>query len=636
MALGGLALGLAAAAGLAGSARAEDVAADAPPDQAVEQLRAYSLEDLTKLTVVSVSKRAEPLTAAPAAVFVITADDIRRSGATSLPEALRLAPNLEVARINAYSYAITARGMNSAESANKLLVLVNGRSVYEPIGSGVLWQQVDVIMSNIERIEVISGPGGTLWGANAVNGVINVITKNARDTQGLRVDGGAGDRERNLAVTYGGALGASNYRLSLQTFERDGLDKAPGDPSEDGFRGWSGNARLGGGDADLGYTLIANAYDNRIEQAGGNLWGGDVMARVFRTFSGGSRADVQAYVASDDRSALDTHERRDTLNLQAQVASTHGAHQVVWGGEYRVWREYFLSTNAFFFANPRATISLGSLFVQDEWALRPGLKATLGLKLEDNSYSGLDWLPNVRLAWTPAEGSLVWAAASRAVRTPNRIERELQATGFLAPSPDFHSESLWAYEAGYRTQVSPRASLSVSAFLNAYDGLRTDAFTHGGFPIMLRNGAEGTSWGVEAWGTFDVAPWWRLKAGVNTLQKDFRLKSGENDLSLLQIAGMDPKYQAQLRSQMELGRDVDLDLALRRVGDVTRNGVAGPVTPAYTEADARLGWRVRQGLELSIAGFNLLNDHHLEINDRSTAPLRTVPRSIYVGLRLGF
>jgi iron complex outermembrane receptor protein len=630
------ALGLALAAGLVGQAHAEELAADQAAERAVEQLRTYSLEDLTNLRVTTVSKRAEPLIQAPAAIYVITADDIRRSGATSLPEALRLAPNLEVARINAYSYAITARGMNSAESANKLLVLVNGRSVYEPIGSGVLWQQVDVVLSNIDRIEVVSGPGGTLWGANAVNGVINVITKSAKDTDGLRVDGGAGDRQRNLALTYGGVLGGSNYRLSLQTFERDGLDKAPGDPTDDSFRGWQGSARLGGGSPSLGYTLVANAYDNRVGNDGGNLWGGDVMGRVFKTLSGGSRIDAQAYVASDDRSARDTHERRDTFNVQAQMASTFGAHEVVWGGEYRLWREYFLSTNAFHFADPRATISLGSLFAQDEWALRPDLKATIGLKLEENSYSGLDWLPNLRLAWAPSPDSLLWAAASRAVRTPNRIERELQADGFLAPSPDFQSETLWAYEAGARVQLSTRASLSVSGFYNVYNDLRIDAFTNGGLPIVLRNGGEGESWGVEAWGTFDVTPWWRLKAGLNTLRKDFRVKAGETDLARLQIAGMDPKYQAQLRSQMELGPSADLDLALRRVGEVMSAGVVGPVTPAYTEADARIGWRVRPDLELSLAGFNLLNDHHLEIDDHTTAPLRTIPRSVYIGLRWGF
>ncbi|MFI4966575.1 MAG: TonB-dependent receptor plug domain-containing protein [Caulobacterales bacterium] len=616
--------------GVAGLAQAEEVAGDTT----VEKLKDFSLEDLANLTVVSVSKRPEPLSEAPASVFVITADDIRRSGATSLPEALRLAPNLEVARINASEYAITARGMNSAESSNKLLVMVNGRSVYEPIGSGVLWQQVDVALATVERIEVVSGPGGALWGANAVNGVINIITRGAID--GLNVEAGAGDRERNATVTWGGALGGLSARGTVSAFDRSGLDRAPGDKTDDGFRGVMGNFRVEGGDSAFGYTVSANAYNNHVDTADGRLWGGSLIGRIDKTLGNGSSLDVQAYVARDDRSAVDTHERRDTYNLQVQDSTTIGRHQLVFGGEARIWREYFLSTNIFHFANPQATISLGAIFVQDVVALRPDLKLTAGLKLEDNSYSGLDWMPNLRLAWTPNDASLVWAAASRAVRTPNRIERELQANGVLLPSPNFQSESLWAFEAGYRAQPTTRLSFSLSAFYDVYDDLRIDQFTPRTIvPIVLQNGGAGESYGLEAWGTFTVTDWWRLRAGANTLQRDFHTKDGHNDLTQLQIAGLDPRYQAQLRSDMQLGPRVDLDLALRRVGRVT--GVSGVQNaPAYTEADARLGWKIRERLELSLSGFNLLNDHHLEINDAATAPVRTVPRSVYVGLRWGF
>ena len=635
-----LAFGAVLAVCLTGAARARDTQAEdlSASDIPVEQLKDLSLEELANLTVTSVSKRPEPLSQAAASVFVITADDIRRSGATSLPEVLRLAPNLEVARINASQYAITARGMNSAESSNKLLVLVNGRSVYEPIGSGVLWQQVDVPMSNIARIEVVSGPGGTLWGANAVNGVINVITKSARETQGLSLDAGGGPQDRNATVTYGGAVGTTTYRATISAFDRSGLDRAPGDTSEDGFRGLQGNARLDGGGTDLSYSLVGNLYNNRIDVGGGNFWGGDLMGRFAKVLANGSTLDVQATVARDDRSALDTHERRDTYNLAVQDALNVGRHQLVFGGEARTWREYFLSTNAFHFAKPQATISLGSLFAQDVVTLRPDLKLTAGLKLEYNNYSGLDWMPNLRVAWTPNDTSMVWGAASRAVRTPNRIERELEAKPFLAPSPDFQSETLWAFEAGYRAQPTAQSSFSVTAFYDVYDDLRSDEFVSMhpiSFPLVLRNGVKGESYGIEAWGAFDVASWWRLKAGLSTLQRDFRDKPGHDDISALQIAGVDPAYQAQLRSSMQLSPSVDLDLALRRVGRVT---TARDVenAPAYTEADARLAWRVREGLELSLSGFNLLNDHHLEINDSSTTPVRTIPRTVYVGLRWGF
>jgi iron complex outermembrane receptor protein len=250
-----------------GSARAEDLAVDTT----VEKLRDLSLEDLAKLTVVSVSKRGEPLSQAPASIFVITADDIRRSGATSLPEALRLAPNLQVARINSSQYAITARGMNSAESSNKLLVLINGRSVYEPIGSGVLWQQVDVPMATVERIEVVSGPGGTLWGANAVNGVINVITRDG--AEGLNIDAGGGDFDRNATVAWGGKLGGLTARGTVSAFDRTGFDGRPGETQRDGFRGIMGNVRLEGGDKNLGYSMSAKIYNNHMDDADGRLWG---------------------------------------------------------------------------------------------------------------------------------------------------------------------------------------------------------------------------------------------------------------------------------------------------------------------------------------------------------------------------
>jgi iron complex outermembrane receptor protein len=401
-----------------------------------------------------------------------------------------------------------------------------------------------------------------------------------------------------------------------------------------------GNFRIDGGDktdkGGLTYSLSTNAYDNRQDDADGRLWGGSVIGRVDKVLTSGADISVQAYVARDDRSAVDTHERRDTYNVQVQDAMTLGAHEIVFGGEARAWREYFLSTNIFHFANPKATISLGAVFAQDIVALRPDLKATVGLKLEQNSYSGLDWMPNLRLAWTPGESSLVWAAVSRAVRTPNRIERELEAPPILSPSPNFESESLWSYELGYRVQPTPRISLSITAFYDVYDDLRVDQFVPGAiFPIVLENGANGESYGLEAWASFTVTDWWRLRAGANTLQRDYHTTGRHNDLTALQAAGDDPNYQAQLRSDMQLGRNVDLDLALRRVAAVqTVTGVQD--APAYTEADAHIAWRLKPRLELSLSGFNLLNDHHLEINDSSTTPVRTIPRSVYVGLRWGF
>jgi iron complex outermembrane receptor protein len=620
---------------LAGLGGAGPTKADTPADVSVDALRDLSIDQLANLPVTTVARRPQSLAEAPASVFVITADDIRRSGAASLPEALRIAPNLEVARIDTDAYAISARGFNSAESANKLLVLVDGRSVYEPIGSGVLWQQVDVALSDIDHIEVVTGPGGTLWGANAVNGVINIVTKDAAQSQGLTLVARGGDFDRNVEAAYGATLGDVAVRGSLSAFQQPDLPKAPGDTTRDGFSGLHGALRLDGGTADAGFTLAAEGYRNQIEDAGGTLEGGDLTASLRRPLGGGELS-LQASGAIDDRYEPTLLERRATFDAQAQDAFTAGANEVVFGGEARVWLEDFRSFDAFHFANPDATITLGSVFAQDDLALRPDLKLTMGLKLEDNSYSGFDWMPNLRLAWRPSERAMVWSGVSRAVRTPNRIERELEAPPLLAPSPTFQSEKLWAFEAGYRGQVTDRLSFSATAYYDLYDDLRTDELTAGALPIVLRNDAEGAVYGVEAWGALDVTAWWRLKAGVTAMHRDLHVKPGHTDFAELQVAGLDPDYQAQLRSQMRLGPRVDLDAALRGVGPLTQLGIGQVVTPGYLEADVRLGWRITPRLEVAAVGLNLLHARHLEIDDSSTAPIRYVPRSAYAELRYGF
>ncbi len=613
------------------AAHADDTSAP----QTVEDLRNLSLDDLANLQVTSVSKRPESLADAAASIYVITADDIRRAGATSLPEVLRLAPNLEVARINGYAWAVSARGFNSAETANKLLVLVNGRSVYEPIGGGVLWQQVDVDLPNIERIEVISGPGSTLWGANAVNGIINVITKDAAATQGFNGQVSAGGFESSASLRYGGKLGDHlTFKAMADTFSSDATEPATvGDTTDDAFRGTFGSFSLvGTWDRDT-VTGGVSAYDNRIGDGGGKLTGS--FARVIwnRTLDGGATLGFNAIVTHDVRNEPTLYERRDSIVLSAQHAFAAGEHQqIVWGGEYRYWWEDFRSFNDFHFATPKTDISLGSLFIQDEIALKPALSLTLGVKSEYSSYSGVAWLPNVRLAWQPDEHNTLWAAVSRSERTPNRIERELEHPVLLVPSPGFDSEKLVAVEAGWRAQPSSRVSFSLSAYYNRYDDLRTDAYTLPDIvPLKLENGARGTTYGVEGWGEFDVTGDWRLSAGFSTLHKRFWLKPGATDLTGLGVEGQDPDYQAQMRSAWQIGPNVDFDVTVRRVGKVD----TAPV-PAYTEADAHLEWRVNDRLAVALDGRNLLHDRHLEVVDPSLVAPRYIPRSIFVTLRVGF
>ncbi len=624
-----------AVAGAAGLCVASARAGDATTPQTVEDLRGLSIDDLANLKVTSVSKRPESLADAAAAIYVITADDIRRSGATSLPEALRLAPNLEVARINGYAWTVSARGFNSAETANKLLVMVNGRSVYEPIGGGVLWQQVDVDLANIERIEVISGPGGTLWGANAVNGVINVITRDAASTQGFAGQVSAGGFERDAGLRYGGRIGDHmTLKVMADTFDNDATRPATAaDHTSDAFRGTYGSVSLGGAWDKDRLTAGLSAYDNRIADHGGKLTG--QLGRVIwnHTQAGGSAISFNLVVSDDVRREPTLYESRDSVFVSAQQAIQWGERQqFVWGGEYRYWWEDFVSFNDFHFANPKTEISLGSLFAQNEIALTPKVRLTLGIKGENSSYSGFEWLPNVRLAWQPDERNLLWAAVSRSARTPNRIERELEYTDLLLPSPDFQSEEVTALEAGWRAQPSSRLSFSLSTYYNRYDDLRTDEYTLPDItPIVLENGGRGTTYGIEGWGDFAVTPNWRLSAGFSTLHKHFWLKPGFNDLAGLGVQGQDPHIQAQVRSDWTINRHLELDVALRHVGKVD----TAPV-PAYSEADAHLEWHVSDKVSVALDGLNLLHKQHLEVVDPSLVAPRYVPRSVFVTLRVGF
>jgi iron complex outermembrane receptor protein len=605
--------------------------------QTVEDLSGLSIEELANITVTSISRRPEPLSQAAAAVYVITAEDIRRSGATSLPEALRLAPNLEVARLNAFNYEITARGFNSTETSNKLLVLVDGRSVYSPLAATVFWESVDVPLADVERIEVVSGPGGTLWGANAVNGVINVITRHSRDTQGFLVDAVGGNDERSGTVRYGGRFGeAGSYRVYASRFDRSRTDPVrPTDLADDSFEGTQVGFRLDLGSARDSYTLQGDIYRNDTPLLDTEYRGGNVLGRWTRQLDEGSSVQVQAYYDRKDRDYQLAQDSVETYDVQAQHNLTLGErHRIVWGGEYRMWRSTFVSA-PFGFAEPEATLSVGSLFAQDEIALRPDLRLTLGSKFESNSYTGLDVLPNARLAWQVADDHLLWAAVSKAVRTPSRIDRELQAPVILAPAEDFQTEKLTAYELGYRGRPVPRASLSVSAFYNVYDDLRTTTPSRApspgnpiGLPFVLSNQMSGETYGVEAWGGYDLTEWWRLRAGFGWIHKDLDVAPGVTDIADPPASGNDPVFRGRLQSTMSLSPGVELDLSVRQVGRVTPSQV-----PAYTAVDGHLAWDVTPSVELSLHGLNLLDTRHIEVNDPGASPVRYIGRSVFLRLR---
>jgi len=607
--------------------------AAAASDQDPQDLSNLSIEELAQIPVRSASKQEEPLSGVPTALYVITGDDIARSAALSLPEVLREAPNLQVARVNASQYAITARGFNGYESANKLLVLIDGRSVYSTIHSGVFWDLHAPLLEDIDQIEVISGPGGTLYGPNAVNGVINISSKDAFDAQGLLVRGTAGDRDRTAGARYGFKLGDSAaMRVYANWYDREDMPNAGFAPAgDDGIRGWQAGFRADTHHEGDKFTVQGDIFgSDRFLAPGDGDRGQNLLARWQRDLTPGSSFQLQAYYDYFQRRELLTVDRLETLDVEGQYNLRSGAHNLVAGTGLRTTRDQFVNNLNIFQLDPqRDRLWIGNAFVQDRFAVTRRLALTAGVKLEGSSFTGIQVLPNLRLAWQPSDKATLWAAVSRAVRTPSRIDRDLTAPGILAAAPDFASEKLTAFEAGYRGQPSSATTLSLSAYYNVYDDLRSITFIGNPLPLQIANDLRGHSYGVEAWATQQMTPWWRLSAGASWLAKKFEVRPGSIDFSEGASLGQDPDYQLSLRSQVTLPQGLRFDLGLRAV-----DGLDSPAIHGYAEADARLGWDVGKRVELYLAGDNLLHDSHLESNDLQRA--QRIPRTIYAGSRLRF
>jgi iron complex outermembrane receptor protein len=601
------------------------------PESSRNDLADLSLEELSNIKITSVSRREERLSKAAASIFVITADDIRRSGATSLPEAMRLAPNLEVARITAGQYAISARGFNNA-IGNKLLVLIDGRTVYTPLYSGVNWDSQFVMLEDIERIEVISGPGATLWGANAVNGVINVITRTAQATQGTLVAGGGGNRETAGSARYGGRLGENGYfRVYGMGSDRNNTTLANGSPVADGLRNGQGGFRADWTGADYGATLEGNAYQGRTDPgpAGSpTVSGANLLARWTQQLANGSNLEVQTYYDhTEGNDPFVFADKIDTFDIQFQHSFALTPQQrILWGGGYRYARDDTqtqinpLNPLVVAFIPARRSLEWGNVFVQDEVALKPDLNLTLGMKLESNVYTGIEFLPSVRLAWSPGDNELVWGALSRAVRAPARLDRDFRYYLRLPNSPlipiidggpDFQSEIAYVAETGYRAQPASALSYSITGFYAFYDKLRSVQPPPG---ALIQNMIQGSTYGVEAWGTLQVTPIWRMSAGMVALHENLRVKAGSLDPTGPSPEGNDPKFQWMLHSSLNLPGNSEFDVYLRHV-----NALPEPVVPAYTALDARLGWRPHPDLELSVTVQNLFDRHHVEFGAPAAA-----------------
>jgi iron complex outermembrane receptor protein len=628
-------LGAACVAAHATGASAQD--APAPAAQPASQdLSVLSIEELAQLPVRSASKREEPLSGVPTALFAITGDDIIGSGATSLPEALRLAPNLQVQQVDGFEYAITARGFNSVETSNKLLVLIDGRSIYSTLHSGVFWQLHSPLLEDIEQIEVISGPGGTLYGPNAVNGVISIASRDARETLGGLVRGTAGAFEQTIGARYGFALGATGaIRFYGNWFDRDGLARGPIGPAvDDAFSGWQAGMRADLESGASHFTLQGDLFDNDVDSLPGDGHRGhNILARWSRSLSDTSSVGVQGYYDYFERQYLLAFDSLQTFDLDAQLNASVGTHDLVMGGGVRTTRDRFTNDlNGFALVPASRRLWIYNGFVQDRIRLTPALSLTVGIKAEETSFTGIELLPNLRLAWQPTERTLLWAAVSRAVRTPSRIDRQLEFQPLLLPAPDFVSEKLIAFEAGYRGQPTRRTTLSISFFYNLYDDIRSVDLVAivPDLQVRLANGLEGHSYGAEAWSTTQLASWWRLNLGGSVLFKHFRAKPGQIDISGRDAVGHDPDFQLFARTRMNLTERLQLHAGLRYVGEID----TAPAIGAYVEADASLSFRLTDLVELYVAGRNLLHEDHLESNDPDRAHL--AQRSLAVGTRLRF
>ncbi len=617
-----------------------------------------SLEELMNQEVTSVAKQPEPYGHAPAAIQVVTGDEIRRFGAASIPEALRLADNLDVAQITSSSWAIGARGFNAAVG-NKLLVLMDGRSVYTPLFSGVIWNMQDYLLEDIDRIEVISGPGGSLWGANAVNGVINISSKSAKDTQGTYVDAGGGSWLQDfVGVRYGGTL-ASNvyYRVYGKYFNRGAEVYADGSSANDEWNRGQGGFRLDAEGANENhFTLQGDIFggDNNSTPGGqgtptaeGTSGGGNILGRWTHSIADDSDISLQLYYdrthlaapfqSSGPIPAGTLYEDLDTCDVELQHNFSLGTrNRIVWGVGYRFTHDEVQDAPLVAFVPNTLDQNLYDAFVQDEIKLLETVYFTIGSKLEHNDYTGYEYEPSARLQWNVTDKQMIWGAVSRAVRSPSRYDRDL-----LEPSPPygtflgtrnshFQSETVIAYELGYRAQLGQKVSGSLNGFYNTYNNVRSINFTGGtSLPLIFENNLEGNTYGFEFSLDYQLLEWWRLHGGYDLLKEDIHVKPGQTDLFNALNETADPENQIFLRSSMDLPWRTELDVAFRWIDTLHNNngGIPGTV-PSYAEMDVRLGWHATKNLEFSIVGQNLLQDHHPEYGFPGPAQEQIV-RSVY-------
>ena len=640
-------------------------------------LTQLSLEDLMNTKVTSVSKKEQSLSRTAAAIFVISAEDIRRSGATNIPDLLRMVPGVDVAQIDANTWAISVRGLNGRFS-NELLVLVDGRNVYTPSFGGVLWDTLNLPLEDIERIEVIRGPGGTIWGANAVNGVINIITKKATETQGGVVVAGGGNLDQAFGtVQYGGGLGkGTEYRVYTKYFNQDHMPGSGGSNGDDawhllqaGFRSDSSlspkdtltvqGALYSGEEGSPTFFLpsvLSPGYQNTDQAV--NLSGEFLQSDWNHVYS--ARSDTLLQVSFDRYKRDDIlTEERSTFALDFQHHFAWGSRQdVVWGAGYS-FSDSNSQGNFTFALNPAdLSMQLFSAFLQDEVALVPDkLYLTLGTKLEHNLYTGFNLMPSARVSWTVSKRHMLWAAASQADRTPSESDVAVRANigGLPGPggtplllafvgNPHFNDEKLIAYELGYRVEVATHLSMDLATYYSDYDHEQTSepaapffeatpSPPHLVVPETFQNLMHGEAHGFEVAVNWKANDRWTLSPGYAFEQIHMHLDPASQDkTSVLNAEGSSPVHGAQLRSHFDLVRGIGWD-ASAYFTDTLRSGNI----PSYTRLDTGLTWRLAEALAMSVVGQNLVQDRHLEfLDDNGTVRATLIKRGAYAKLTWQF
>jgi iron complex outermembrane receptor protein len=628
-----------------------------------------SLDQLMNVEVTSVSKHEQKLFEAPAAIYVISQEDIRRSGITSIPDLLRMVPGLQVARITSSKWAITSRGSNS-EFSNKLLVLIDGRSVYTPLFAGVFWDVQDLMLEDIERIEVIRGPGATMWGANAVNGVINIITKKARNTQGGLVIAGGGSEERGFGgMRYGGKIGAdAYYRVYAKFFDRNHSLEADGSSAPDGWDALRGGFRLDWNasnrdsitvQGDIYHTNVGqklrqtvpvppftDSSDEQVRASGGNI-----LTRWTRELSGESSLSLQFYYDRTQRNEAALSENRDTFDFDFQHRLVAGRNEIVWGMGARASRDDVVSSFTVSLNPSSRTTQMFNVFAQDEITLvKNRLRLTIGSKFEHNFYTGIEIEPSLRMMWTPNKSHALWAAFSHADRTPSRVEEDFRVNVAVFPGQNgllnyvslfgsrrFKAEEVHAYELGYNFRPSQTLSFQFATFYNFYDELSLTTVgtpflenspqpAHLVIPLQLGNGGKSETTGIEAAARWVPAKQWQLAAGYTWFERKSLGASSGSALALQFNPSDNPRNQFHVRSVINLHKNLECDAALYYVDKLSSIAV-----PRYLRTDVRFGWRPNDAIELSFSGQNLFDKSHLEfgasallVGDRPIAVARSL------------